>query len=522
VVNDSGAFKGQLGTPETGVKLPGRIYPPWGYSCLYKDCCPHMDELSTAWVYGSYRRSEDVYQEQLRIFDNYQATINELYGRIALLEKENAELKARNKTLHQKQFKANKIKAETCKTSNRRGAPSGHKGWTRPVPEHIDRTVDVPAPDVCPRCGRKGLSPVAQTMEHIQEDIIIVKRPVVTKYVHAQSYCPGCNTEVANQATDEILNAPIGPSAKSVAIYLRYRIGVSYRKTQSILNDLFGLYCVPASLVGFDKKASKNGTPLYDDLREKIRVSDVVHADETSWRNDGLSHFVWYAGNDYLAYFHIDRHRSSVVAKGIFGEDFKGVIVRDRYAAYNDIGEYQSCLAHIITKAGELKKEYDLSDFPKDKNVLRFLDDVAKLFSQACGIGQALKSGGISRDSAAGIEKDLVSRLNKICRRSISFKPAETLRLYLSGSEQKHLFTFLRRPGVPPTNNQAEQSLRNMVIFRKICFGTRSASGIKNHSIIPSLIHTASRQGVDPRLFINTLLTANTKTAHAALYNNSS
>ena len=112
--------------------------------------------------------------------------------------------------------------------------------------------------------------------------------------------------------------------------------------------------------------------------------------------------------------------------------------------------------------------------------------------------------------------------MNTLCNQTLRFKPAETLRSYLVGPEQKFLFTFLRRPGVPPTNNHAEQSLRYLVIFRKICFGTRSESGLKTHSILPSLVQTARRQGVPSREFLEILLTADTATAQAALYNNSS
>jgi hypothetical protein len=89
-------------------------------------------------------------------------------------------------------------------------------------------------------------------------------------------------------------------------------------------------------------------------------------------------------------------------------------------------------------------------------------------------------------------------------------------------SDKKFIFTFLRHQGVPPTNNHAEQSIRHLVIFRKICFGTRSEKGLKTHSIIPSLIQTARRQGVDPRNFLQTLLTSDTTTSQAALYKNSS
>jgi hypothetical protein len=59
-------------------------------------------------------------------------------------------------------------------------------------------------------------------------------------------------------------------------------------------------------------------------------------------------------------------------------------------------------------------------------------------------------------------------------------------------------------------------------IFRKVCFGTRSEKGIKSHSIIPSLVQTAKRQGVHPLSFLTILLTADPATAQAALYHNSS
>jgi len=250
----------------------------------------------------------------------------------------------------------------------------------------------------------------------------------------------------------------------------------------------------------------------------------VVHTDDTSWRNDGKGHYVWFGGNDDLAFFHIDRHRSADAAKTVFGKDFGGTLVRDRYAAYNGIGlDWQACLAHIITNAKDIRREHAL--LPKeeqDKAVFLFCDHVMDFCARACDVGQKLKSGDIPWEAAANIEKRFVKELKGICEWSLSFKPAEPLRTFLIGPEQKHLFTFLRIPGVPPTNNHAEQSLRKMVIFRKVSFGTRSDNGLKTHSIIPTLVQTAKRQGVHPREFLHTLHTADTATAQAALYKNSS
>jgi hypothetical protein len=94
-----------------------------------------------------------------------------------------------------------------------------------------------------------------------------------------------------------------------------------------MFRELFGLKFVPASALGFDRKAAVQGIPIYEDLRDKIRTSEVVHTDETSWRSDDVGYFVWFAGNENLSFFHLDRHRSAEVAKNIFGEDFDGILV---------------------------------------------------------------------------------------------------------------------------------------------------------------------------------------------------
>jgi hypothetical protein len=88
----------------------------------------------------------------------------------------------------------------------------------------------------------------------------------------------------------------------------------------------------------------------------------------------------------------------------------------------------------------------------------------------------------------------------------------------LLGPDQELLFTCFRQPGVPPTNNQAERSLRPVVIMRKVIQGTRSEKGLENHCVIRSLFETAKRQGKKPHTFFLDLFTKDTADAQAALY----
>ncbi len=505
-------------------------YPPPRYECRYRNACPHLDMLSTTWVYGQFQLAKKQYQQHLKIYDRLQEALSESRDKIAKLERENAELKAKYLLIHQRQFKSNKRQreqrdvGETKKDKKKRGAPIGHQGWFRAKPEQIDRVVHVKAPTNCPYCHKNELISLSETTAHIQEDMAPPPPPFTTKYVHALAWCTRCGKAVSQAGEDEIPGAHIGPLAKATAIYLRQDIGITYRKVQRMIKDLFGLSFVPASALGFDRKATAKGLPLYEDIREKIRASDVVHADETSWRSDGLGHYAWYAGNDNLAFFHINRRRSAAVAQSIFGEHFNGILVRDRYAAYNRIGrDWQACLAHISRNAKDIEKEHAfLPQSKQDPNVNTFAAEIRALCSRLCETSKKISTGKISQKTAPAMEKKFSRKLKCICKQTLTFKPAEALRKFLAGSEQKSLFTFLRHPNVAPTNNHAEQTLRRLVIFRKICFGTRSQSGLEVHSVLPSLVLTAKRQGIDPLSFLKILLTKDTAIAQEALFNDSS
>lgn len=68
------------------------------------------------------------------------------------------------------------------------------------------------------------------------------------------------------------------------------------------------------------------------------------------------------------------------------------------------------------------------------------------------------------------------------------------------------LFTFVRDPAVPPTNNLAERSLRPLAIARKISGGTHSPAGSEQRMVLISVLATAQLQGEDPSALLQRLL----------------
>jgi len=498
------------------------------FVCPYRNGCPYLEGLSTGWVFREYQESNLLvchYEAQLEQFIQQ---LDEANRQNRQLEKENQQLKAQLQALHRRQFKARKVPTasspEGRPTCQKRGAPVGHPPWQRAQPKHIDQVVAVPAPQSCPDCGRQKLQPLPELHDHLQEDIVLQPRTVVTCFRHRLAYCASCGKKLELSGPGEMPGAYIGPAAKATATYLRYQLNVPDRKISQFFNDFFGLKFVAASAYGFERQAVRRGRPLYEDLLQKIRALPVAHGDETSWRHDGHPYWAWYAGNEDLAFYHLDAHRSGQAAQSVFGEHFAGTLVADAYASYNGVHpkDRQSCLAHIKTKAKEIEQELALLKGRAAESAARqFCQDIQGWVRCACQAHRRLTRGRWRARAAKRKAEALRRQLRRLCARALRHPKAEAFRKRLLGPEQKLLFTCFRRPNVPPTNNQAERSLRPLVIMRKIVQGTRSDKGLENHSVLRSLFETARRQGKKPHEFFHVLLTQSATRAQAALYRRS-
>lgn len=499
---------------------------PDDFRCPYRAGCPYLEGLSTGWVW-------EERQDNAFLTSDYERQLEELYHQLdegqrarKELELENQQLRAQLQALHRRQFQGRRVppapptEGPTAQRK-KRGPPFGHPAWQRAQPKQVDQVVAVPAPKLCPYCHRPNLEPVYPIHEHLQEDIVLQPRTWVTCFRHQQAYCPRCGKEVWSPGPGELPGAYIGPAAKATSAYLRYQLNVPDRKISQFFSDFFGLKFVPASAFGFERQAVRRGLPLYEDLRQKIRALPVAHADETSWRHDGHPYWAWYAGNQEVAFYHLDPHRSAEAAQTVFGQRFHGTLVADAYASYNGVHpqDRQSCLAHIKTKAQELEAELALlKGKAADPDARQFCQRVQGWVRTACQAHHRLSRRRWRAKAAKRKGQALRRQLRALCALPLRYPKAEAFRQRLLGPEQKLLFTCFRRPHVPPTNNQAERSLRPLVIMRKIIQGTRSDKGLENHSVLRSLFETARRQGKKPHEFFRVLLTKTTAQAQAALY----
>ena len=501
---------------------------PFGFVCDYRNACPHLGGISATWASILISDAETDRFRDGHFARHAEKEIKTLEESLAKANGELEVLRAENKALHQRQFKPNRRKtvpnaAKEETTKKKRGPPFGHPPWSRKAPDHVDMTVTVPAPDTCPHCGCTALFPSPDKHTCCQEDIVLQPKTLVTNFVHDTAFCPQCRRPVFKTAPGELRNSLIGPVTKATAVFLRHTVKLSYRDIRKVFWSVFGMPFVPASAMTFDRHVAGLGQVLHDDLRAKIRASNIAHGDETHWRIDGQGAQLWYAGNPDLAFYLVDPSRGGDVALSIFGEDWPGNLVADSYAGYNSVNpaSRQACLGHLSTKAKEITQEILL--LPKrlqDRASLSFCARLRVFITACCQLGKARNSGLISFSTARARKPELQRQLDAICRSHLNYPNAENLRQRITDPKRDatRIFTFLEVNGMEPTNNHAEQSLRLPVIFRKICFGNRSTLGAQTLSTNLSLITTAKRQDRDPLAFLQALLLRGPSAAQPLLY----
>jgi hypothetical protein len=83
--------------------------------------------------------------------------------------------------------------------------------------------------------------------------------------------------------------------------------------------------------------------------------------------------------------------------------------------------------------------------------------------------------------------------------------------------EYDEVFAFIRFGG-PQTNPHAERALRPLVIFRKVCLGSRSRTGSENIAIFSTLAQTTKLQESKVIGDFQTLFAGSPSQVHAQVF----
>jgi transposase len=174
------------------------------------------------------------------------------------------------------------------------------------------------------------------------------------------------------------------------------------------------------------------------------------------------------------------------VVEEILGEEYAGTVVCDGWTAYLGYS-MQRCWSHLLRMAKAADQE----------------DEEAKVLAEELKALYKILTEGLAEDDGArnrsSLERLGERELHSLQRR-YERGGSEALRkvgVYLRNGRGSWL-TFLRHPGVEPTNNRGERALREAVVVRKIVGTLRNARGAEVFARLMSVIGTWRTQGDDP------------------------
>jgi len=369
------------------------------------------------------------------------------------------------------------------KTARPRGAPKGHRGNTRSIPDGWDEKMEVPPPGVC-ECGCDQILENGEIDKKYIEDIPPVSRKV-TLLEYRRGRCARCGKEIRHpEAAGPAVE--IGGNLAAHLALLR-QAGVSYRKLAAFCTETLGIPLSPSGALGVVSRLAKKKLPVYETIGNVMHKQEILHGDETGWKVRGEQWFVWIFCNLSTVFYHAEDSRGSKVVRGILGEDFKGTLVCDFYAAYNFLPKTQRCLAHLMR---DIEKEREI--LPGSVQLEEFEQRLWNFIDTGKSVSQ-LPPGPEKADAAMLLEKELLA----ISAMDVPKGRPETLRKRIA-KYRGEIFRFVDTPGIEWHNNRAERHLRPLVVSRKVSFGSDTPEGARKTCALHSIVETCRLQGIRP------------------------
>ena len=394
----------------------------------------------------------------------------------------------------------------------RPGARDGHPGHRRPTPTRIDRRQEHRL-KVCPCCGGP-LQRCRRTRTRLVEDLPENLQSAVTEHTIHRDYCPKCKKHVEPVVPDALPNATLGHRVVSFTSWCHYGLGVTLDQLIDILQYHLQTKLSAGGLIAAWRRLAEILTPWHEQIAEQARKSAYLHADETGWRVQGRTCWLWCFANGQVCYYLIDRCRGSPVLHRFFGDAFDGILLHDFWTAYEsiDVLDRQYCLVHLLRELEKVDQHNTTGEWRSfAKTLRRLLRDGIRLRkrpdfsprkyqSRIVRLGRrldALIAAGVDAAAAPGTPAKRAAAECPLPAEVFADADVRRLckRLRRTGD---HIFTFLDYPQIPFENNFAERMIRPAVILRKNSQSNRSDRGAVTQAVLMSIYRTLRLRGHDP------------------------
>lgn len=375
-------------------------------------------------------------------------------------------------------------------SGRKQGGQPGHEGTSRAQfdTSAVDQVVDHRA-TTCPCCGGSDLVAADRPpVRHQVTDVPLLPAEVVEHRRH-RSRCRSCGAAVLAPLPPSVPKSSFGPRLQALVAEATGVFRLSRRETTTLCKDAFGVDIAVGSVAAIERRMAHLLGPAHEEALAAARGSAVLHVDETPWKLRGTLRWLWTATAGVVTAFRIDERRSFEALKRLIGEAYAGRVVSDRMGAYDKlpIERRQICWAHLDRDMRAFAEGHPGErDF--GKTALRITKSIFRSWRAF-----------LQHEDRERLRVELLPSWEKLIAHLVDGACSAERRVAAFASHlldrAEALWSFADHPGVDPTNNAAERSVRKAVLWRKGSFGSQSESGCRFVERILTVTATLRQQG---------------------------
>jgi transposase len=444
---------------------------------------PDLDRLSVA-------EKDDLIRSLFARVQELTAKVAELEGRLAQ--------DSRNSSKPPSSDGYGKPKPKSLRTpgKNPTGGQKGHEGHTLKKAERPDHIVTHAPPSICDECGSLLLE--ARVAETRQVFDLPPTHYEVTEHRVLEAHC-ACG-KLHRGEFPEGVNAPVqyGPCLKAAVVHLTQHHMLPAQRTAELMGDLFDLPLSDATVLAAVDEARQRLEPTVTAIGQAISAAPIAHADETGLRVEGKLHWLHVLATGLLTWMGIHPHRGKK-AFDAFGllTSFVGTLIHDGWKPYRDLACY-----HALCNAHHLRELTYIFEQMGQSWANRLIEMLLAACQEVERVGGPLPHDRIAyfrslyleilAEGEAANPRAPPSGKRGRTRQSKAVNLLHRLRTYTDD-----VLRFMTDPGVPFTNNLAEQAVRMPKVKQKVSGCFRTLRGAQSFCIVRSYLDTLRKQGAN-------------------------
>ena len=374
------------------------------------------------------------------------------------------------------------------KSKKKRGGPPGHKKHERAlIPTEQCDGVQPLRPSACRRCGAKLSGSDSQPLRHQVWELPEIK-PIVTEFQRHRLVCRCCGESTCAELPPGVPRGQSGPRLMAFTALLMAYYRQSKRRTAEFLTALLGQPCSASLTVKIQNQVTAAVRPSYEALAAQLPGQEQLSIDETGTKQENGKAWLWTFVAKLFTVFTVRPTREATALTTLLGPTFHGVVNCDRAKMYWHLGCLQWCWAHL---SRDFQAMIDSGTVPGKWLGFRLRRATCELFEHWADYREGRISWAALRRRMGPVRRKVEDLLLRGMQSDDKDVRGTCRELY---EHRQWLWMFLRQEGVEPTNNAGERSLRHAVIWRKLSFGTQSASGSRFVETMLTVIETCRQQ----------------------------